>query len=260
MPEQGPGAAAEKTLRLFVNVLAFLTILPLDKDERFTPEDFGRFSGMFPLVGLLLGLFLFLARYAMEATGVPDQATVIVLVTLLVVATRGFHLDGLADTMDALLSHRSREDKLRIMKDPHQGTFGVLSIVLDVMLKCALLGALFGTDLLPAALILFPVWGRLAASVSSTTCCYARREGGLSPPVVELAGRREFLEASVFTVAVSALFGLPALAAAAFALAWAFGLTFVWNRTLGGVTGDLLGASIEITEVATLFFLVVISA
>ncbi|MDR3154527.1 MAG: adenosylcobinamide-GDP ribazoletransferase [Deltaproteobacteria bacterium] len=245
-----------KQFRLFVNVLAYLTILPLDKDERFTAADFGRFPGMYPLVGLLLGLFLFLFRFALAAPGVPEQAAVILIVTLHVILTRGFHMDGLADAMDALLSHRSREEKLRIMKDPHQGTFGVLAILLDILLKTALIGALFRTGFLPAALILFPVWGRLAACVSSVFCPYARREGGLGQPSVDNAGPREFIEAAVFTAAVSAFFGLACLLAAAFALAWSFGLVFVWRRTLGGVTGDLLGASIELTELASLFFLV----
>ncbi|MDR2611750.1 MAG: adenosylcobinamide-GDP ribazoletransferase [Deltaproteobacteria bacterium] len=249
-----------RNLRLFANVLAFLTILPLDRDERFTAADFGRFASMFPLVGLLLGFFLFLFRFALAAPGVPDQAAVILVVTLHVILTRGFHLDGLADTMDALLSHRSREEKLRIMKDPHQGTFGVLAILLDVLLKASLLGALLATPYAAAALVLFPVWGRLAATVSAVMCPYARREGGLGQPVVDNAGRREFVEATAFTVVVSAAFGLPCLLAAAFTLLWGLGMVFVWKRTLGGVTGDLLGATIELTEIAALFFLVMAAA
>ncbi|MDR1313897.1 MAG: adenosylcobinamide-GDP ribazoletransferase [Deltaproteobacteria bacterium] len=249
-----------KTLRLFVNVLAFLTILPLDKDERFAAEDFGRFPAMFPLVGLVLGLFLFLLRFALAAPGVPDQAVAIILVTVHVICTRGFHLDGLADTMDALLSHRTREDKLRIMKDPHQGTFGVLAILLDIMLKTALLGTLFSTDMLPAALVLFPVLGRWAVSVVACTCSYARREGGLGQPLVDNAGRREFASAAVLTALIAAPFGFAALAAAAFITVWAFGLVFVWNRTLGGITGDLMGATVELSEVAVLFFLAMAAA
>jgi adenosylcobinamide-GDP ribazoletransferase len=250
----------KKTFRLFANVLAFLTILPLDRDDRFTPGDFGRFAGMFPLAGTVLGFFLFLLHFAMAAPGVPLQAAVILLVTAHVITTRGFHLDGLADTMDALLSHRSREDKLRIMKDPHQGTFGVLAIVLDILLKSALLGTLLATPYAAAALILFPAWARLAASVVSVMCEYARREGGLGQPVVDCCGVRELIEATVFTVIASAFGGIPCLLAVAFALAWSFGLVFVWNRTLGGVTGDLLGATVELTEVASLFFLVMLVA
>jgi adenosylcobinamide-GDP ribazoletransferase len=249
-----------KTLRLFANVLAFLTILPLDKDERFTAADFGRFAGLFPLVGLVLGGALFLFRFALEAPGVPDQAAVVLTVTLLVIMTRGFHLDGLADAMDALLSHRSREEKLRIMKDPHQGTFGVLSILLDILLKTALLGALLEGPLAAGTLVLFPVLGRLAASVTSVMCPYARREGGLGQPVVDNAGPRELVEATVFSVVVCAVFGLPFLAAAGFALLFSLGLVWVWKRLLGGVTGDLLGATIELTEVAVLFFLAVIAS
>ncbi|MDR1080395.1 MAG: adenosylcobinamide-GDP ribazoletransferase [Deltaproteobacteria bacterium] len=245
-----------KTLRLFVNVLAFLTILPLDKDERFTAEDFGRFPGMFPLVGLVLGLFLLLLRFVMAAPGVPDPVVAIVLVTIHVIFTRGFHLDGLADTMDALLSHRTREEKLRIMKDPHQGTFGVLSILLDVLLKTALLTALLRTGIVPLALVLFPVLGRWSVSVVATMCRYARREGGLGQPLVDNAGGREFAEAAVLTVVIAAPFGLLALGAAAFATLCGLALVYVWNRTLEGITGDLMGATVELTEVAVLFFLV----
>jgi adenosylcobinamide-GDP ribazoletransferase len=245
-----------KYLRIFINLLAFLTILPLDRDERFQPEDFGRFSALYPAVGLVLGLFLFLVRYALAAPGVPDQTAVILTVTVLVIVTRGFHLDGLADTMDALLSHRSREDKLRIMKDPHQGTFGVLAILLDVLLKISLLATLLPTPSIAWALVLFPVWGRYAATVASARCSYARAEGGLGKYMVDGAGFREFFIASVFTAALSAFAGWAFLLTAIFTLVWGLFLSFVWNRTLGGMTGDLLGATVELTEIASLFFLV----
>jgi adenosylcobinamide-GDP ribazoletransferase len=243
-----------KFIRQFLNVLAFLTILPLDKDERLGPEDFGRFPPMFPLVGLVIGLILFLFRFALEAPGIPPALIPILLVTLLIILTRGFHLDGLADTMDALLSHRSQEEKLKIMKDPHQGTFGVLAIILDVLLKTALLTSLIALPFHAGALILFPAWGRLSTTVVTTFCSYARPSGGLGQWMVDYSTSRGFFVGVGLTLLISLPFGLTAIASALFATLLGFALVLVWNKTLGGVTGDLLGSTTEISETCTLLF------
>ncbi|MDR2460552.1 MAG: adenosylcobinamide-GDP ribazoletransferase [Deltaproteobacteria bacterium] len=246
-------------LKQFINVLGFMTILPFGSDDRMEPKDFGRLPAMFPLVGLVIGLFLFLFRFTLEAFDPPASIIPILVTTFLVILTRGFHLDGLADTMDGLLSHRSQEEKLAIMKDPHQGTFGVLAIILDILLKVALLGALFNHPGQAFVLFLFPAWGRLSTTVVTTFCNYARPSGGLGQWMVEYAGPGTLFFASSVTIVISALFGLHTFICSIFALLVGFILVIVWNLTLKGVTGDLLGATTELSELATLLFFLLLS-
>jgi adenosylcobinamide-GDP ribazoletransferase len=241
------------------NVLAFMTILPLDQDERFGPEDFGRLPSLFPLVGLVLGVLLFIVRFDLAALGAPLEIVSVLLVTSLIIFTRGFHLDGLADTMDALLSHRTLEEKLLIMKDPHQGTFGVVAIILDILLKIFLIKTLLS---LPgyyvSALVLFPLWGRLSTTVVTSFSNYARPSGGLGHDMVEFSSGREFVIGLFWAFAISALFGLNALLTAIFAALMGFLIGYIWKKALGGVTGDLLGATTEISEITSLMFFIML--
>jgi len=231
--------------------LGFFSLIPVGRNEALTPEQFGRLPAFYPLVGLVFGLALgFLELLAGEAP--PPDLTALALVLALVIIGRGFHLDGLADTADALFSHRSRAEKLVILKDSRQGTFGVLAIVLSLVIKIQLL-----THLVPAApwlLLLWPAWGRLGASTVAVLSRYAGGETGLGRFMVERSGPRELGLAALFTFGPSLIFGPPALLSAAAALLFGLALVPVWHRLLGGVTGDLLGASVELTEIFTLIF------
>ena len=239
-------------LKNFRAALGLLSLLPIGWDETFPPERFGRLPAFYPLVGLVFGLFLGLLGF-LAGKFLPPDLTALALVIFLIAINRGFHLDGLADTADALLSHRSRAEKLEILKDSRQGTFGVLAIVLNVVLKVQLL-----THLIPAApwlLFLWPAWSRLGASAVAGLSRYAGAETGLNYFMVEKSGFREVGLATLFTFFPSLFCGYPALMSAAAALFFGLALVPVWRRALGGITGDLLGASIELTEIFTLLFL-----
>jgi adenosylcobinamide-GDP ribazoletransferase len=229
-----------------------MTILPFSRERRLTNADFGRMPAWFPLAGLVLGLILFLVVLFLDFLKAPASVTAVITTLVLVIFTRGFHLDGLADSMDALFSHRSREEKLAIMKDPHQGTFGVLAIVLDVLLKSALLQAIIQEPGWQAPVILFPVWGRLASTTVCAFSRYARASGGLAYGTVEFSTFREFLTGFGFTLIASLIFGVPAFITALAAFVISILFVWIWEKALSGVTGDLLGASSETTEILCL--------
>jgi adenosylcobinamide-GDP ribazoletransferase len=235
-----------------------MTILPLGGKKRLTDEDFGKFPAFYPIVGIVIGLILFLFYKLLELCGSPNAVSAVLICTLNIIITRGFHLDGLSDTMDALLSHKSREEKLAIMKDPHQGTFGVLSIVLDLLLRTFLLKEILDGPYFPAPLILFPVWGRLTSSTVSAFSRYARASGGLAYASVELSGFKEFLVAFGTTTVFSLIFGFQPFLMALIVFLASLVMVFIWEKILMGVTGDILGASLEISEVLSLFLYVLI--
>ncbi|GHV56424.1 adenosylcobinamide-GDP ribazoletransferase [Deltaproteobacteria bacterium] len=242
---------AYEYLKTFRAALGFLSLAPVGRPEPLTPEQLGRFPAFYPQVGLVLGAGLFLLGL-LAARWLPPDVTALLVVVGLTAATRGFHLDGLADTGDALFSHRPREQKLAILKDSRQGTFGVLAIVLDVVIKIQLL-----THLIPIApwvLLLWPVWGRLGASAVAVLSPYVGSETGLGRFMVEKSSLRELGLAALFTLGLSSFFGLAALGTAGAAFLFGLFLVPVWRRALGGVTGDMLGASVELTEIFALSF------
>ncbi|MDR1395256.1 MAG: adenosylcobinamide-GDP ribazoletransferase [Deltaproteobacteria bacterium] len=243
--------------QIFRQTLAFLTIVPAASGTAFNPACMGRMAGYFPLTGLVCGLILALVWLILGTLDFSVSLKSVLAVTGLIILTRGFHLDGLADTADALLSHRSREEKLAIFKDPHLGTFGVLAIVLDVLLKVFLLSSAMAAPLAWQALILFPLWGRLTASAVAVRSVYARPSGGLAQQLVSGAGREELRLAALTAILISLLGGWQCLLPVLGALLLGFGLAKLWSLALGGVTGDLLGASVEIGEI---FSLALISA
>ena len=249
--------------KTILDCLAFLTILPIKTEGVLTPAEMGRFPACYQVVGLVLGLAAFILATLLGWTGLPVATSAVILVLVQIILTRGFHLDGLADAADALLSHRSLERKLEILKDSHLGTFGVLAIVADFALKATILANLAVRGLFPShLLLLYPVWGRLTASaVASLGKPVPRPEGtsadrpvGLGHHMVALGGLNELCLATLFGLALSLVFGLKTFLCALMALALGYFLVKLWKYCLGGVSGDLLGASVELGELATLAF------
>ena len=232
--------------RLFLIALQFMTVFRFKNDLAETGEDMARSVGLYPVIGLVLGTLLTILTYLDYF--LPNMVLGLLLVLALAVFTQGLHLDGLADTADGLLSHRDREGKLRIMKDSAVGVFGAAALFFILGLKAVLLADLIGHEI-RAAVLVFPVWGRWAVSLTACLSTYARREGGLGRPFTDLAGKKELLLAGGTTVLISALaLGLSGLIVfLSVTLAALAGLK-LWRHQLGGVTGDILGATAELGE------------
>ncbi|MBU2548997.1 MAG: adenosylcobinamide-GDP ribazoletransferase [Proteobacteria bacterium] len=233
-------------LRRFLIALQFMTVFRVQDNLAETEADLAASIGFYPLVGLFLGGLL-AGGSILFSMLFPPPVTGLLLVLALAVFTHGLHLDGLADTADAMFSHRDRSGKLIIMKDSAVGVFGAAALVFVLGLKILLLTELAW----PGArfvLLLFPVWGRWAVSLTACLSSYARQEGGLGRPFVDLAGASELYPAGLVTLVLSALGGLPALAAMLTVTLASLAGVWLWRRLLGGVTGDILGASAEVGE------------
>jgi len=236
----------------FPLALTFLTKLPWPWRGPAEAAALARSLFWFPLVGALLGLG-FWGGWAGLYRLLPAPAAAACLLVLTVWITGGLHLDGLADTADGLGGGATAADALRIMKDSRVGAFGVLSLILALLLKFSLFLSLAAPTGGTRALLLYPVLSRWGMVLLAYLSPYARAEGGLgqamtlgvSPPI--LAG------ASLSAGALSLLIlGLPGLVlfGAAGALVGLGSLYF--RRRLGGITGDVLGATNEILEALVL--------
>jgi adenosylcobinamide-GDP ribazoletransferase len=206
----------------------------------------------FPVVGAILGLGFWGAWSGLDRI-LPAPAAAALLLAFTVVITGGLHLDGLADTADGLGGGRTPAEALRIMKDSRVGAFGVLALILALLLKFSLFLSLATKTGGGGALALYPVISRWSMVLLAYLSPYARAEGGLGQAMTlgvssrVLAGAS--LSAGIFSLLILGARGLVLLAAAA-ALVWLGSLYF--QKKLGGITGDVLGACNEIVEVLVL--------
>jgi adenosylcobinamide-GDP ribazoletransferase len=232
----------------FLIALQFLTIFRIKHTLPFDEATFGRAGVFFPLVGLFLGTIVWGLDWGLRPF-CPTSLLSVVLVAALAVLSRGFHLDGLADSADGLLGSGERQRSLEIMKDSRIGTFGVLVVVGVLLLKVRALD-LLADGYRGMAFLLGPMLGRWACVVMAYSSRPARAEG-LGATFVRGVQFREFALASVFALAIMFSFmeviGLVVLVSLAGLI---LGFTLYCNRRLGGVTGDTLGALGEMVETA----------
>jgi len=231
--------------------LSFLTLLPVGRDIQATPEMLGRSMGLFPAVGLLLGLGLCLINGVLQGL-LPRAVLDCLLILLLIIATGALHLDGVADLFDGLAGGKNRASILEIMKDSRVGAIGVVGLVMVLLLKYL---SLFQVPLeyKNAALILMPTAGRWMQVCLCRYAPYVRTGGGTGQAFVENVGSEEFWTASVtLVVAALLLFGVKGIVPLiSVAVAAMLSLRY-FNRRLGGITGDVLGAMTEMVEVLML--------
>jgi adenosylcobinamide-GDP ribazoletransferase len=231
-----------------LTAFTFLTRLPVRFD---TPaeQDVGRSLAFFPFVGLTLGVLLAVA--ASLAATLPPSVTAVGLVALLAAMTGGLHLDGLADVFDGLGgSHGDRGRMLAIMRDSRIGAHGALALLLVVLAKVFAASVIIQRDAL-WAVVLFPAVARCSV-VPLIVCFPYVRDEGLGRSFRDGGSATELVWATIFTLALLVCAGARSLTPTAVALAAAFGFGVWMRRRLGGLTGDVYGAAIELAEVAFL--------
>lgn len=237
----------------FLAALQFLTIVPVPR-RQVAAEEIGRSLGYFPLVGLLLGLFLAVLDWSLGLI-LPSALVNALLIVALVVLTGAMHLDGVIDTCDGLAGHRTPEARRELMRDSRAGGFGVIGAVCLLLLKYASLVSLPQASRV-AALVLMPVLGRWAMVYSVFAYPYAQREG-LGRVFKEQASWPGVIAATAITLGLC--LGLMRLMGLAVMLGvWLIvvGLACYFRGRFAGLTGDTYGAINEAAEVSTLIFVV----
>jgi adenosylcobinamide-GDP ribazoletransferase len=233
--------------RLFLIAVQFLTRLPVPRDLKTNEEELGRAAMFFPLVGMLVGGGGALFHVALLHWLPPSTCVLLVLVYASFI-TNAFHEDGLADAVDGFGGGWTRERVLEIMRDSRVGTFGALALIFLVLAKYNFLSTLESS-----AVWRWLIVAHTAARWTTLPLClwlpYARAEGQ-GKLVARRVGYGGMSVATVTLVAALALLHLRA-AAVAFAVAVAVVAASGWyyRRRLGGITGDCLGATNQVTEV-----------
>ncbi len=241
-------------MRRFWIAMGFLTMLPVGPRGEIAERDLGGSFLWFPLVGLVIGAGL--AGVHQVLSPVFPRLLVGACVLLAWIALTGaLHLDGLADVSDGLYGRRTRDERLRIMKDPHVGAMAVVAITGILILKFSLLSSLPSAGM-TRALLIAPCLGRYVMVLLGSTLPSARAGEGTAGPFVRGVSIRAFIGATAFSVVISGwLLGSMGLAFFVMALIAALMMRVVFHRAFGGITGDALGASGEVTEVLVLLAL-----
>jgi adenosylcobinamide-GDP ribazoletransferase len=236
-------SATERGLRL---AFTTLTVLPL-RAGRVDRTAAAVAMGVAPLVGALLGLVLAGVLALFDLAGAPRLVAAGVTVALGALLTRGLHLDGLADTVDALGSYRRGEAALEIMKKPDIGPFGVAAVVLTLLIQAAAVASLS-----PWALVAACAAGRLGVTLACTRGFPAARPDGLGALVAGTVPPYVTVVVTLIVAGGSALIAWPAPLAVLVAVAAAVLLVRHAVRRFGGITGDVIGAAVELTTTVTL--------
>ena len=236
-------------MKALISALQFITILPVGKSKAFEPSEMVPY---FPVVGLLIGFIVAgLDRLFLTFWSTPTASLLDVLV--LIALTGAFHLDGLGDTADGLYGHRSKEDALRIMKDSRIGAMGLVAIISCLALKWGGLAGLEGSyrSLL---IVIIPSYARTGILFGMRILAYGRPEGGTGQPFF----KKKYPIGSFWGVLpalfLSLLLGWRCVLINLAFLALTFGIIFYYKRKINCITGDMLGAMVEMIE-AGLFLL-----
>jgi len=253
-------------MKALILMIQFMTRYPIAVTIDFTAERFVQGMKWMPLVGLLIALpaaggFLIADRL------LGSEVAAIVAVIALILITGGLHMDGIADTADGVFSYRSRERMLEIMRDSTLGTNGVIAVVLTVLLKYILLHNIPSGGAV-AAVLATPVLSRMALTWHSAVARYAREERGIGDYVNQTGLPQAAVATLLSLVIVTVIFVLLGVEPRLLSLvvimlhvpAMLMAVLFAWylKQRLGGITGDTLGATIELAEITSfLVFLIV---
>jgi adenosylcobinamide-GDP ribazoletransferase len=239
-------------MKRLIAALQFLTIIPLGKSAIYDPKGMIPF---FPIVGLIIGGLLSIFDHVALRFW-PSQTTAILDVVLLVVITAALHLDGLGDTADGVLGHRSREKALAIMKDSRIGVMGLVAIICTLAVKWA--GLMHLNDHRILLLVLVPAYSRSAMIFGIRFLEYGRPDGGTGYDLFDKPIKLSAFQWMLIPVIFSIFLGWKGIWLNFIFALLTMTIIFYYKKRMGCVTGDMLGAMTEVTE-SLLFLFVSIS-
>ncbi|MGH6717354.1 MAG: adenosylcobinamide-GDP ribazoletransferase [Bradyrhizobium sp.] len=205
-----------------------------------------------PLAGLLIGLAGAVVYWLATRVHLPPQAAAVLALATTILLTGAMHEDGLADTADGFGGGKTREDKLRIMRDSRIGTFGACALVISLMLRWSAISDMPNPGSVAVALVVAHTASRAMLPAFMRLVPTARTDGlsaGAGRPPI----RSAIIAAGLGAVCLAAGLGTSAMFVGLLTLA-AIGAALAWLslKQVGGQSGDVLGAVEQIAEAAVL--------
>jgi adenosylcobinamide-GDP ribazoletransferase len=234
-------------LQPFWLAVQFLTRLPTPSIENASDFQMGASVQFYPLVGFLIGVLLIATVWLTQDFGDSVQAAL--LLTCWVMITGGLHLDGLADCADAWAGGlSSKERTLAIMKDPAAGPIAVIALILVLLIKWSALTSLLAEQKF-LMLLAIPVLGRLTILAMMLSTPYVRQNGLGTKMQENFPVTRVWMAVFIGSLVCIWILGFAAIVVAVFVV-WL--LRRLVLQRLGGATGDVYGAILELGETAAL--------
>ena len=244
----------------FIILIQFMTRIPIPLKISYSEKKLGKSIQFFPLVGLIIGLILYFANFLIIVylKNIFYNKTIIAifLIILEILIVGIIHIDGLADTFDGLFSYAKKEKMLEIMKDSRIGTNGAVVLILYFITKTVLISEIITTN--PKYLIIFPIIARLSTPVNAGLSNYARKSG-MSNAIISENGIFE----AIFSLALSIIlvfYIIDIKGIITIFIAFIFIIIFMLNvrKKIDGITGDTMGACLELTSILVLFLGIVL--
>lgn len=249
-------------MKRFILILQFMTRIPININVGFD-EDFHKSLYYFPLVGLVLGILEFLVGKMSLILFDPFVSSLIITLSA-VMLTGGLHIDGLGDTFDALYSYRDKEKMLEIMKDSRLGTNSLLSVMFVLLFKIGFIYSIINEGLL-WLIIFMPVLGRLGVLIL-TYKTVTPRKNGLGNLFIGKCSTKMFLTATSYSIVILGLISKLIFSSnniLLLSILISVPVVFLFNilfkkhvyKKIDGITGDILGCSIELSELTYLIYI-----
>ncbi|MFA0964926.1 adenosylcobinamide-GDP ribazoletransferase [Roseivirga sp. BDSF3-8] len=248
----------KKEIRLFFTALMFYTRIPVPAGIGHGADDLNKSTRYFPFIGWIVGGISALT-YMLASLALPPSVAVLLSMVAGVWITGAFHEDGLADICDGFGGGWTREKILSIMKDSRLGAFGAISLVFVLALKFSLLVSMPATSI-PFAIIAGHAISRWAAVTMLYTHTYARDDqDSKAKPVAQKPDKGILIFATLFGLLPLILFQNPLVCLGILPV---YGMKMylgrLYQKWIGGYTGDGLGAVQQTTEVVFYLFLLVL--
>lgn len=252
-------------MKRFIGILQFLTRIPIKANVGFD-DEFHKTMFYFPLVGFVLGILYFLIAVVSLMFFDTDITAINILVGT-VVLTGGLHLDGVGDTFDGIYSYRDKDKILEIMKDSRLGTNALLAILFLILIKLGLISAILKSGNL-YHLIYMPVFARMALVVACYKTTTPREKGmgnlfigksnlkmigtGILYTLVLIGVISNILLKVSFILSFKIILFIPVM----IVLTRVF-VRYIYSK-IDGITGDILGCTSELMEVAYLLYVYIV--
>lgn len=233
-------------LRQFLLAIQFLTRLPVPNRLATTEAELGRAAAFFPLVGVIVGGST-AGVYLLAARVVSPPVAILLALVFAAFITSGFHEDGLADTFDGLGGGWTKDRALEIMRDSRIGAYGALALIFLILGKFITLTEL-GSEHVWRWLIVAHVAARWTVLPLCKWLPYARPEGQGKLVAKQITSIALLIGSLTFLLTLLLFPWRTAIIALAMTIVVTFLSGLYYKRRLGGITGDCLGATNQITE------------
>ena len=238
-------------LKEISSVFSFLTIFP---SSNATLENIAKYMYLFPIVGIVIGLLVGSFGFGLSFLLDPLLVSLLVVASIAIV-TGIHHADGLADFADGLMVKGSKDRKLKAMKDLSTGSAGIVAIVLYLVGLIITISLTSGFDLFRAILI-----SEILAKFSMVLMASLGKSASLgsNSPFVKIMKDKKKLSAAfiIMLIPIIAIGETTGLVMLGVTVAVTLFLLAISNRSFGGITGDVLGATNELTRLASLMVFV----